>query len=320
MDSKTLTMKKSPLRAWLIVSAVSLAALAPRSLPAQSERFSRTVKVGKGASLEVSNLSGDIEVRAGTEDEIRIEAVEHAHNGRSDAELRRQLQAIEIEVNEMGSLVRVQATHRARRSHHVSVDFTIAVPADCAVGAKSVSGNVRTTALKGELRAESVSGDVTVAEAARLRLAKSVSGNVMVTGVSAADFLEFSSVSGEVDARRVTAREIEASSVSGGLRVEDVFSQRASLESVSGDIRYSGPIQPGGRYQFKTHSGDVFLLVASATGFEIEARTWSGEIQSQLPITVSEVRRGRMLRGIHGDGSAFIMASSFSGDVSIQKK
>ena len=32
------------------------------------------------------------------------------------------------------------------------------------------------------------------------------------------------------------------------------------------------------------------------------------------------MRKGRILRGVHGDGSAYIMATSFSGDVSIQKK
>jgi len=323
MDVKTFLMSRQQRLAWCFIGVLTLAAFAPPALRAQGgagERFSRSVKVGKGASLEVSNLSGDIEIRAGGGDEIRIEAVKRVHDAGDDSEVARQLEGVEIEVTEMAGVVRVSTTHRSRRSHRVSVDFTITVPPDCAVGAKSVSGDVRATGVKGELRAETVSGDVSVTQVSQLRVAKSVSGNVSLSSATAADYLEVSSVSGEVAARGIKAKEIQVSSVSGGLRVEEVACQRASLESVSGDIRYSGPIQPGGRYQFKTHSGDIWLTVGSDTGFEVEAKTWSGEIQSQLPITVSELRKGRMLRGVYGDGSAYIMASSFSGDVSIQKK
>jgi len=54
---------------------------------------------------------------------------------------------------------------------------------------------------------------------------------------------------------------------------------------VSGDLTYAGPIDRGGRYEFKSHSGNVVLVVDGKTGFEIDARTYSGRLRSELELT-----------------------------------
>ena len=44
-----------------------------------------------------------------------------------------------------------------------------------------------------------------------------------------------------------------------------------------------GPLVKGGRYELRSHSGDVTLAPTSTTGFEVEASTFSGTFQIRLP-------------------------------------
>ncbi len=117
------------------------------------------------------------------------------------------------------------------------------------------------------------------------------------------------------------AREVDVSSVSGDVRLEQVQSHRASMESVSGDLVYDGTLASGGRYEFKSHSGDIRLIIPGDVGFELEAQTFSGEVSSDFEMTVtSSDRRRRNLRGVVGDGSAVIEVTTFSGNVSIKRR
>ena len=110
------------------------------------------------------------------------------------------------------------------------------------------------------------------------------------------------------------------SGVSGDVILTHAECERAALESVSGDIRYSGTFAKGGRYEFRTHSGDVFIYIANDVGFELEAETFSGDIESEFPLTMSDTNSKREVNGVYGDGSALIEASTFSGSVTISKE
>lgn len=102
--------------------------------------------------------------------------------------------------------------------------------------------------------------------------------------------------------------------------VEEAACKRVQMKSVSGEARYSGVIVPSGRYELASHSGNVTLYISGDVGFELEAETFSGGIDAKaFSIAVDESDR-RNLRGIVGDGSAFIRAASFSGDVRILKR
>ena len=79
-----------------------------------------------------------------------------------------------------------------------------------------------------------------------------------------------------------------------------------------------------GRYEFNTHSGTVRLTLGSSAGFELNASTFSGDIRSDLPVTINDVRSrrgpGRSVRVVVSDGAASLTVSTFSGDVIIRKQ
>ncbi|HOC19817.1 MAG TPA: DUF4097 family beta strand repeat-containing protein, partial [Vicinamibacterales bacterium] len=129
--------------------------------------------------------------------------------------------------------------------------------------------------------------------------------------------------------RDAQVRGLSAETVSGELRLANVSGDRVGAKSVSGGVDFSGPLAQGGRYEMKSHSGDVRVAVANDAGFELEATSFSGNVRSDLPVTIGgpgreAVRtggRGRQaMRGVHGDGSAFLSLTTFSGSIVVTKR
>jgi Putative adhesin len=293
----------------------------------QTERFSRRIHIGRDGRVAVSNVAGDITVTGGGGDEVTIDAVKRTRGDRS------QLARVHIDVDERPGRVEVRTEYERNwsdRSGDVSVDYTITVPSSAAVDVKSVSGTVKLSNVQGAVRAESVSGDVITSSTPKLELAKSVSGDVSLGGVTTDGDLSATSVSGSVSAKGLKARGLDLGSVSGNVTIADATCDRLDGKSVSGNIEYQGSIVKAGRYSINTHSGTIRLTLSGSTGFELTANTFSGNVRSDLPITIggssdsrSGRRRygpGRSIRGTVGDGSATLVVRTFSGDIVIEKR
>ena len=291
----------------------------------QTEKFSKTVPLPKGGSLDLSNISGDIVVTGGAGDQVVIDAVKRGKTAED-------LKLVQIEVTAGANRVEVRTQYpQERRNVNVSVDFTVTVPRAAGVTVRSVSGDLKLATIDGALTAESVSGDVNVTSAAQLESAKTVSGDVTVEKAASEGDISVASVSGDVTLTAVKARGIEANSVSGGATLADVTCSRAKAKSVSGDIVFGGPLAKGGRYGFQSHSGDITIYTDGKAGFELNASTFSGDISSDLKIVSTfgsegeggqPGRRpksgpGQRIHGTFADGGAFLELSAFSGDVKI---
>jgi DUF4097 and DUF4098 domain-containing protein YvlB len=296
----------------------------------QVERSTKTVKIGANGELDVANIAGDITITRGGGADATIEAIKTAHARTAD-DAREMLQLVQVDIVERAGRAEVRARYPGdewrrnnRRNVNVSVDYNITAPAGTRVTVKSVSGSVKVTDIKGGVSAESVSGDIHIANAGRLGLAKSVSGSVDVTDTQVDGALEAGSVSGDVILRRLKAQRIDASSISGEVTLEDVQADRATSQSVSGNLSFSGPLARGGRYELKSHSGEIRVAIAGGSGFELEASSFSGEVRSDLPITSrgtnTPERRRRTLTGTYGDGSAILDLTTFSGGIVITKR
>ena len=100
--------------------------------PEQTERFTRKVKIARDGRFTLSNIAGDITITAGSGDEVSIDAVKRTRGDKSE------LERVQITVDDRAGRVDVRTEHdgqyrdrddRGRRSDHVSVDYTVAVPA-----------------------------------------------------------------------------------------------------------------------------------------------------------------------------------------------
>ncbi len=300
----------------------------------QLDKVTQTFKVGDGAALDLSQLSGDIRVTGGGGSEIKVEATKRVRH-RDPEQAKRLLQDLRIEMNNFNGRVEVRTIYPRRGSYgnniSASVDYVISVPAGASVALKSISGDISVTSVKGEVRAETVSGDVNVTGTPNVSVAKTISGDVTASDIGTQTTLVLSTVSGTVIGTGLRVRALEAVSVSGDVRLIGSEVERLLAKSVSGNIEFEAPLTKGGRYEFTSHSGNVRIMLSGNTGFELDADTFSGSVRSDVPVTLRAIgrndqaprdRRGsnRAIRGSYGDASAFLAVRSHSGSVVISKK
>jgi DUF4097 and DUF4098 domain-containing protein YvlB len=286
------------------------------------ERTVQTFRVGNTGSLHVNNLAGDIRVTGGSGGEIHVETVKHAR-GANEHDARQQLANVESSYQKVGNRLEIETSHM--RSGRAWVDYTISVPAGTTVELRSVSGDIRVNNVKGEVRAETVSGDLAAAGLARAVALKSVSGDVEATTISSDAELTLSSVSGDVVARDVKGRSAAVGTVSGDVALAACSFSQAKVESVNGSIVYSGRLERSGRYEIKTHSGDITL--GSNEGFELDASTFSGSLRSDVPLVTrggdANFDRGRgpgrWVKAVASGGGALVEIKTFSGDIVLTK-
>ncbi|MBA3232129.1 MAG: DUF4097 family beta strand repeat protein [Acidobacteria bacterium] len=287
----------------------------------QTDRVTHTLKIGANGELDLFNLAGPTTVTRGSGNEAIIEIVKTAR-GASPEDAREMLRFVTVSVLGRGSRAEIKTQYPAQRRLHVTVAYTVSAPANTRLTVRSLSGSIKVTDIHGDLSLETTSGNVDVSGASRIAGAKSVSGNVTITGMTSDAGMEASSISGNVTLRDVQARRLSLSSVSGNVVMENVACERAEAQSMSGNVFYTGTLAQSGRYDMKSHSGDVRLRVDGRVGFELDASTFSGSIKSDLPLTTrgGQTMNGpgrRAFRGAYGDGSALINIVSFSGSVLI---
>lgn len=297
----------------------------------QSDRVTESIKVGDRAALDLTNVSGDVQVTGGGGNEIRVEAVKRVRHRDPDT-AKRLLEELRVEITNVGGRVEVRTMHPRRQTQNrgtsASVDYIVSVPRGAMVAVKTISGDVMVAEVTGEVRAETVSGDVTVQATPNVAVAKTVSGDVTARGIDGASALSLGTVSGSVIADGLKARTLECGTVSGDLQLTGVQVERLMAKSVSGDIEFGAALARGGRYEFNSHSGDVRIALTDATGFDLDATTFNGSVRSDFPVTLradggSGRSRGgstRAIRGSFGDASALLTVQTFSGTIVITKQ
>lgn len=292
----------------------------------QSENFSRKIRIARDGRVSVSNISGDITVTASAGDEVSIDAIKRWRGGR---DLR---DRVNIVVDDRPGRVEIRTEYASPwvRGGGVDVDYNVGVPAGIALDVHSVSGHVRVTGVKGTVRLSTVSGNITSTDTPGVEFARTVSGEVEISGISHDNAVSLSSVSGNLRISGIKARELELSTVSGEALLRDAACGRVSAKGLSGGFEYSGALTKNGRYEVNSHSGNVRFTLTGATGFELNASSFSGSIRSDYAMTVGgdrnpDNRRGRRgpgdsLQATFGDGSASLNLRTFSGNIVIAKR
>lgn len=283
-----------------------------------SDRQTHTLAIGANGSLELKTVSGEITCVAGTGSSATVEVIRRSR-GQTDADAKQGLIEVRAEVDHKGERATVAVVYpTGRQPYAVDVSYVVTAPAGTRVSASNVSGDVSVRGIKGNVSAGSVSGDVSIVDATQVGAAKSVSGNVSIVGLASSSAVNVGSVSGDVTFESVKATQINAESVSGSIRfVNGGTSTGVAFKSVSGNIDYEGEIGRGGRFEFTSHSGNV-RVNASAVGFELQASTVSGAIRTDPQQALrSATSSSRSVRGTVGDGSAVLVATTFSGNITV---
>lgn len=299
----------------------------------ETERISKTVRIGASGEINVSNLAGDIVISRGSGNEVAIEAVKTGR-GQTAAEARQALQLVEVDIVERAGRVEIRtrypssddARRKGRRDFNASVAFTISAPERARIVANSISGNLSVTDIKGDLALETISGNVRVANAGRVSKAKTASGDVEILDTTIEGTMDAATISGTMMLKNVKARRLDVGSISGDVVLQEVKCEQLDAQSISGDVRLTGPLVRGGRYDLGSHSGEIRVTVRGGVGFELDASSFSGSVRTELDefkmTNTSGGNRGRhrSISGSYGDGSAFLDLNTFSGSIVVTKQ
>jgi DUF4097 and DUF4098 domain-containing protein YvlB len=278
---------------------VATAALLPGALAAQS--LDTTVTVRSEARLDLNSVSGSVKIQSWSRSQIRV--VAEADGARVD-----------FDASEGGVSVRA-----VPRRGEGDVDFTITVPASTSLEVHAISADVESSGVCGEASLSSISGGVTLRCGSGNVHLESVSGDVQASDVRGN--LEINSTSGDVDAEQVRG-DVSARSVSGDVSLGGVDGQDIRAETVSGDIGFSGPIHQGGRYGFRSHSGDVTVRPDGDLGAIVSVSTFSGDVESDWPMTINPGGGPvgpREWEFTIGTGGARLTLESFSGTIYLRR-
>lgn len=291
-------------KAWIsglaMVACVTATAQAQRDY---GETLDTTVTLDRQATVDLSLMSGRVEVVGGSGSQAHVRATSTRGDIQFDAGPGRLRLSVDPGRRGVGD---------AR--------FELTVPAGTRVIVNSLSAPLSIRGVKGEVDANSVSGSIDVSDATRKVKAESVSGNVEVSQV--VGDVRASSVSGHVEVDGVSG-DLETESVSGRIVMTGAHSKYVRSGTVSGRISYAGTFEPAGSYEFKSHSGSVVLSLPADVGAQVRIETFSGAVNSDFPVTLQPTTlhngsNGRIEFKI-GDGRSRIVAESFSGNIRIQR-
>lgn len=278
-----------------------------RDLPLQSRRIDTTVSFSANGVVDLTSIYGNIQVSGWDRREVRIKA--WTDRGRLEYDI---------------SNTRVIIEHRLDRSRGYSDDemgYELMVPKGVRLVLRTTSGDIDVDAAGGEVEANSTSGDLDIEGSLTRAELGSVSGDITLRGVKGA--VSASAVSGSIEAYDIDG-DIKLSSTSGDVSVEDAKGRDVELSTTSGDVSYVGSVDPNGRYEFHSHSGTIDISLPATVSARLSIETFSGEIDSDFPITLQPGERTRSnprrFDFTIGTGGPRILAESFSGDIEIRKR
>ena len=144
----------------------------------------------------------------------------------------------------------------------------------------------------------------------------SSSGDITLENMTCSQ-MKLESTSGDIEGRKCFVDLIEANSTSGDFTLKDLEGA-ARVQLTSGNIEvHSNKLV--GEFSLSSTSGDIKLSAPSDSGFNLDARTTSGDIKCAFNLD-NENKKEKELQGAHGDGEVLVTLNTVSGDIRITKK
>lgn len=287
------------------------------SLPALAAEgwFDRSLQVNGPVNLDVKTGSGEIVVRPGASNTVRIRGhiVANGFLGLGGGEDKVDELQKNPPIDQSGNSIRIG--HRDEDwMDNVSISYTIEVPANTTLLSESGSGGQEISGIKGPVRVHSGSGGIRLS-----RIGDSVEATTGSGGIDADDIagaMTLSAGSGHVQASQSKAGDVRVHTGSGGIRLNEI---RGGLdaEAGSGHIVVSG--EPTSTWHVHTGSGGMELSIPADSSFTLDARTGSGGINIDFPVTMEGSMDRHHVRGRVGNGGVALELETGSGSIQINK-
>jgi hypothetical protein len=319
----------------LVIAAAGLAALPLHA--ATTGHFERTLQVNGTVDLEVVSGSGDITVHTGGSGSVHVSAKIHGNNNGSwlfgSGNVEERIHRIEQNpaIVQQGNSIRIGKFEDRELTKNISIDYDVTVPAQTKLTsqtgsgdqtinglllpmtAKTGSGNVTVEHVSADTRISSGSGDLKISSVKGVLYADTGSGNIRAEDVAGDVFANAGS--GNVEISQSAGGSVKAETGSGNIKLRGLKGGlRASAGS--GDIHAEG--EPTADWRLGAGSGNITLKVPTQASFNIDARTSSGTLKVNHPVTMQGSLGHNHIQGKVGNGGVLLDVHTGSGDIEVE--
>jgi len=288
-----------------LAAAITVLFASAAACASGDKTFERQVPAEARGVVDISNVSGRIDVTGWDRPEVSVRA-----------ELGESVERVDVNSDHGRTTVKVVLPHHSERDGDAHLH--VQVPKDSELTVSAVSADVTTAGVTGVQRLHTVSGDITAELAGSDLELKSVSGDVKLKGHGQPARLHMSTVSGDVHLEH-GAGDLEAGTVSGTLVVSLDSARSVRARTTSGDVHFEGKLARGADFDATSVSGDLKVRASAEGGYAYEISTFSGDISNCFNATPSEHGHtpGHTLQGTRGDGAGHMRLKTMSGDVQL---
>lgn len=298
--------------------------------------FTKTLTVTGPADVDVSTGSGNVTINPGSGNTLTIRATITANDrwfgseSLSAAEKVRRLEQ-NPPVVQNGNSITIGKIEERELRNNVSISYDITLPAASKVRSQTGSGDQYVSGVNGTVRLSAGSGNVTAKEIGDEARISTGSGDIRLNNIKGRVYASAGSGtveaygigggfvgetgSGDIRYEQTAPGSVTAKTGSGNVTLRGV---KGGLEAHtgSGDIDAEGDVKAD--WQAHTGSGNISLRLPKGAAFDVDARSSSGSVTVDHPVTMQGAMKRNRIQGKVGAGGMLVSVESGSGDIHIK--
>jgi len=276
----------------IVSSTVMLAATDKRDEKSRGPKIERTIAADANVSVSACLLSGSIKVHGWDRKEVRARSLDAA-----DIEFRR---ADESTNGSLARKIELLIADKAQGRGHTNTcesysEIEVDVPRGAIVQLQTRDGEINVFEVA-TVYVSTQNGDISIDRAMKTVDAGTIGGSITLKNSSGR--VNLHSAGGSIEATDVRPAEagdsFEAASVGGEITLDRVSHVQLNAHTLNGSLCVTGPLAHGGRYGFRTISGDLTLTLPANSSFKLSAKfSQQAEIITDFPITLATFSTAR---------------------------
>ena len=294
------------------------------------ERVNEQLDVAPGGRLVVDVDFGSINLAAGTDGKVSVEAYRKIDSN-DEAREKEYLAGAPIVVSKEGDTVTVRArrpkdANRWSWCGSISMDarYTVRVPKNFNADLRTSGGTIDANGISGEIKADTSGGKLKFGQLRGRLDARTSGGSITVDGCegpqnisTSGGEIESSGGSGSLDAR-TSGGSIQVRGFTGDTSVK-TSGGSLTLEGIKGRIigkTSAGAITAAlldpvaADVTLESSAGSIDIRVPPKAGLNVEAKTSMGKIRTEIPMLATRSDDDRLVGTLNGGGKSLIMRAS----------
>ncbi len=294
--------------------------------------FDRTLTVSGPVDLDITTGSGNVEVKTGDGTTVRVYGLIRARDDfRARAEEKVAYLRSNPPIEQTGNAIRIGEIQDERYRSNVSISYEIVVPADTRLRSKTGSGRQTIDGIRGRAEVSTGSGNLTISNIGGGVTARTGSGRIDldvirgrveahtgsggIRGSRIEGAFKADTGSGSITMGQAAPGDVEVSTGSGSVEVSGV---KGAVTARTGSGHISAGGEPVGEWALHSSSGGVTVHLNSNAAFDLDARTSSGRITVNHPLTVMGTVSPKAMRGKVRGGGALLSLTTGSGNITVE--